>query len=220
MGLRGPAPTPTRILALRGSNRAGRDNSAEPSPAVELPPAPEWLSEEAKKAYAAVGDRLVAVGVVTALDGETLALFSIAWARLRRCEEILQKHGEVYVIPGKKEGAPAVGFRPYPQAKMALELSDRLVRLRDGVFDDPSFLPVIYEASPDDDFESPAVWRKANPNLGVSVKEDYLERERARAKESPAYLNTFLRLHLNVRTNADCREQTPDSDDGSSRPSA
>jgi phage terminase large subunit-like protein len=76
-------------------------------------------------------------------------------------------------------------------------------RVRDGVFEDPSFLPVIYEASPKDDFADAAVWRKANPNLGVSVKEDYLVRECARAKESPAYLNTFLRLHLNVRTNAD-----------------
>lgn len=76
-------------------------------------------------------------------------------------------------------------------------------RVRDGVFDDPSFLPVIYEAAADDDWESPATWRKANPNLGVSVKEEYLARECARAKESPAYLNTFLRLHLNLRTQAD-----------------
>lgn len=76
-------------------------------------------------------------------------------------------------------------------------------RVREGVLSDPSFLPVIYEASRDDDWGDPAVWRKANPNLGVSVKEDYLERECARAKESAAYLNTFLRLHLNVRTNAD-----------------
>lgn len=76
-------------------------------------------------------------------------------------------------------------------------------RVRDGALDDPSFLPVIYEASATDDFADPATWRKANPNLGVSVKQDYLARECARAQESPAYLNTFLRLHLNVRTNAD-----------------
>jgi phage terminase large subunit-like protein len=75
--------------------------------------------------------------------------------------------------------------------------------VRDGVIDDASFLPVIYEADPDDDWESPEVWRKANPNLGISVKEEYMARECARARESPAYLNTFLRLHLNVRTNAD-----------------
>ena len=46
-------------------------------------------------------------------------------------------------------------------------------------------------------------WKKANPNLGVPAKVEYLERERSRAKEAPAYLNTFLRLHLNIRPNAD-----------------
>jgi phage terminase large subunit-like protein len=76
-------------------------------------------------------------------------------------------------------------------------------RVRDGVIEDPSFLPVIYEAQAADDWASPETWRRANPNLGVSIKEEYLERECARAKESPAYLNTFLRLHLNIRTNAD-----------------
>ncbi len=77
------------------------------------------------------------------------------------------------------------------------------LKVRDGTVADPSFLPVIYEASPDDDWEDPAVWAKANPNLGVSLKREYLERECALAKETPAYLNTFLRLHLNIRTNAD-----------------
>jgi phage terminase large subunit-like protein len=76
-------------------------------------------------------------------------------------------------------------------------------KVRDGVFGDLSFLPVVYEASADDDWEDPATWRKANPNLGVSVNEEYLRRECDRARESPAYLNTFLRLHLNLRTNAD-----------------
>jgi P27 family predicted phage terminase small subunit len=130
VGQRGPAPTPTRILALRGSNRAGRSSPGEPAPEVALAPAPEWISEDAKKTYAAVGERLVALGVVTVLDGEALALFAMAWARLRRCEEFLQKHGEVYAVAGKKDGPP-VGFRLYPQAKLALELSDRVMRLSD-----------------------------------------------------------------------------------------
>ncbi len=78
-------------------------------------------------------------------------------------------------------------------------------KVRDGLMADPAFLPVIYEAKVEDDWESPEVWRKANPNLGVSVSEEFLARECARAKESPAYLNTFLRLHLDVRTMADVR---------------
>lgn len=76
-------------------------------------------------------------------------------------------------------------------------------RVRDGVIDDPTFLPAVYEAAPEDDWTSPAVWRKANPNLGVSVSEEYLERESRKAKENPAYQNTFRRLHLNQRTETD-----------------
>lgn len=80
------------------------------------------------------------------------------------------------------------------------EKHDYACKVRDGFVSDSSLLPVIYEASKDDDFMDPAVWEKANPNLDVSVSREYLERESKRAQESPAYLNTFLRLHLNIRT--------------------
>lgn len=83
------------------------------------------------------------------------------------------------------------------------EKHDYASKVRDGILSDPAFLPVIYEASIEDDYTDPAVWRKANPNLGVSVSEEYLVRECKRAQESPAYLNTFLRLHLNVKTTND-----------------
>jgi phage terminase large subunit-like protein len=68
---------------------------------------------------------------------------------------------------------------------------------------DPSFLPVIYEATPDDDWTAEDVWAKANPNLGVSVSLDYLRRECKRAIETPSYQNTFKRLHLNIKTTND-----------------
>ncbi|MGE0191182.1 MAG: terminase large subunit [Planctomycetota bacterium] len=91
----------------------------------------------------------------------------------------------------------------YERISICNEKYEYAKKVREGTIGDPSFLPVVYEAQPTDDWTDPAVWRKANPNLGVSVKQEYLERECARAKESPAYLNTFLRLHLNIRTNAD-----------------
>jgi phage terminase large subunit-like protein len=70
---------------------------------------------------------------------------------------------------------------------------------------DPEFLPVIYEATIDDDWMDPDVWAKANPNLGVSIEADRLAVKARKAKDTPAYLNTFLRLHLNVRTEQACR---------------
>jgi phage terminase large subunit-like protein len=80
------------------------------------------------------------------------------------------------------------------------ELWDECLKIRDGVLDDPETLVVIYAADPTDDWTDPAVWKKANPNLGVSVRYDYLAAECARAKESPRLENDFKRYHLNIWT--------------------
>ncbi len=85
------------------------------------------------------------------------------------------------------------------------EKHDYATKVRDGVIDDPAFLPVIYEAGPDEDWTDPAVWRRVNPNLDVSLSMEYLERECRRAQETPSYENTFKRLHLNIRTQQDVR---------------
>lgn len=85
------------------------------------------------------------------------------------------------------------------------EKHDYAGKVRDGIIHDNSFLPVIYEASRDDDWTLPETWAKANPNLGVSVSEEYLRRECEKAQETPAYENTFKRLHLNIRTEQDIR---------------
>jgi phage terminase large subunit-like protein len=65
---------------------------------------------------------------------------------------------------------------------------------------DPAYLPVIFEALPEDDWTKEDTWYRANPNLGVSVSLDYLRAECKRARENPLFENTFKRLHLNIRT--------------------
>jgi len=70
---------------------------------------------------------------------------------------------------------------------------------------DSAFLPVLYECAPEADFEDPREWARANPNLGVSLQEEYVRRECLKAKFSPPYLNTFKRLQLNIRTEQDVR---------------
>ena len=78
-------------------------------------------------------------------------------------------------------------------------------QVRDGQIDDPTFLPVIYEALPEDDWTSPDTWAKANPNLGISVSREYIETECKKAQANPAYENAFRRLHLNQWTEQDVR---------------
>lgn len=67
---------------------------------------------------------------------------------------------------------------------------------------DPAFLPVIYEASVEDDWTDESAWEKANPNLDVTVDRTSLRRECERAQQQPAYEAEFKRLHLNIRTSS------------------
>ncbi len=56
--------------------------------------------------------------------------------------------------------------------------------------------------APADDWEDEVCWIKANPNLGVSKKLEDMRRKAARAKEIPSALNAFLRLELDIWTQA------------------
>lgn len=85
------------------------------------------------------------------------------------------------------------------------ELWNTSIQIRDGIIADPETLVVIYAADAKDDIHDPAVWAKANPNLGVSVKRAYFEAEAARARTSPRYENDFRRYHLNIWTGQDQR---------------
>lgn len=93
----------------------------------------------------------------------------------------------------------------YDRNSICYEVYKYACQVRDGVIDDPTFLPVIFEAKESDDWTDSEVWRKANPNMGVSISEEYLSRECAKAKQNPAYENTFRRLHLNQWTSQESR---------------
>ena len=60
-----------------------------------------------------------------------------------------------------------------------------------------AFIATIDE---DDDWTNPAVWIKANPSLGVTVKVDDLKRQVEEAREMPAQQNAIRRLRLNQWT--------------------
>lgn len=76
-------------------------------------------------------------------------------------------------------------------------------RLEGGSAEDETFFGCIWSIDDDDDWTDPASWAKANPNLGVSVFLDDLERKCRKAMEMPSAVNNFLTKHLNVWVNAD-----------------
>jgi phage terminase large subunit-like protein len=67
-------------------------------------------------------------------------------------------------------------------------------KVRAGTVVDRSHLPVMFGAPIDADWKSPAVWRAANPNLGVSVEESFLQSECEKAQELPGHEISFRQL--------------------------
>ena len=65
---------------------------------------------------------------------------------------------------------------------------------------DDSWFAFIAAADEGDDWTDPEVWRKANPNFGLSVKADDLARKAEKAIALPGAQNAFRRMHLNEWT--------------------
>lgn len=93
----------------------------------------------------------------------------------------------------------------FDKTSICYEYHDYAKKVRDGIIKDEAFYPVIYAADIKDDWTEPATWAKANPNLGITVRLEYIQAECEKAKQVPAYENTFRRLHLNQWTEQESR---------------
>jgi phage terminase large subunit-like protein len=82
-------------------------------------------------------------------------------------------------------------------------LQDYAQGVLDGHNEDDAFFAFIATLDDGDDFEDEGNWRKANPNLGVTVNPEDLREEVKRVKNDPLNLNAFLRYRMNVWTSAE-----------------
>jgi phage terminase large subunit-like protein len=89
------------------------------------------------------------------------------------------------------------------RAGICYELRDYTIKVLTQVTDDETWFGVIYTIDDGDVWHDPAVWRKANPNLGVSAKLDKLEAACRKALAQPSAVANFLTKHLNVWVNSD-----------------
>lgn len=71
------------------------------------------------------------------------------------------------------------------------------------VIDDSTFAYVCSLDEGDDPLEDPTCWAKANPLLGVTITEEYLQGVVDQARQIPGKLNGILRLHFCVWTDAE-----------------
>lgn len=82
------------------------------------------------------------------------------------------------------------------------DLHDDVIKVLSGTVEDDELFGIIYTIDEGDDWTDPKVLAKANPNIGISVKQDYLESQQRRAVRNPRYANIFKTKHLNIWVNS------------------
>lgn len=111
MGKRGPPPTPTAILKLRGSWRA-KVRKNEPQPESGRPPTPDGLGESASKVWTALLDMLEPMGVLAVCDGGQLERYCRYFVRWRAVENeialVESTGGAAWKVLGKEELRPVL----------------------------------------------------------------------------------------------------------------
>ena len=88
----------------------------------------------------------------------------------------------------------------YDRHSICFEHHDYSIKVLQGIVRDDAWFAFIAAADENDDWTDPAVWRKANPNFGLSVKQDDLARKAEKAIALPGAQNAFRRMHLNEWT--------------------
>lgn len=93
----GRPPTPTALKQLRGTVRPDRVRSDEPQapPIQKVPPCPTFLKDEARREWRRMARKLMAMGVLTAIDLDALSVYCQVYARWRDAEEKLNQFGPI-----------------------------------------------------------------------------------------------------------------------------
>lgn len=85
------------------------------------------------------------------------------------------------------------------QENIGFELYEYARKVATGEIDDPSFLPIIFEAEQGDDWQDEAVWHKVNPGLKHGFPDiDGLRTMAKEAEHRPAERYAFQQYHLNI----------------------
>ncbi|MCZ8518875.1 terminase large subunit [Paenibacillus caseinilyticus] len=94
----------------------------------------------------------------------------------------------------------AITTAGFDQSSFCFEQREYGEKVLNKTVQDDMLFAFIAAPDPGDDPFSVETWKKANPNYGISVKENDLKRLARRAKEMPSSLNNFLTKRLNIWT--------------------
>lgn len=80
---------------------------------------------------------------------------------------------------------------------LAYNIRNVQIEILKGLKTDDSQFAAIYEIDADDDWTNPDVWIKANPNLNVTIKSDFIREQVLQAQNNPSLETGVRTKHLN-----------------------
>ena len=89
----------------------------------------------------------------------------------------------------------------YNKSSPCFEEYERSKKILTGIYEDDSFLPIIYELDEEDkkdNWKNTDFWIKANPNLNISVSLEYLKTQLNEALQKTSKKVSFLTKNLNM----------------------
>ena len=115
----GRRPTPTALKKLRGNPGKRELNDKEPTPETGEPEMPKGLSKFAVEKWKSLVPELLALGVLTKLDGEALANLCTAYSHQRMAENAIQRLGTTVKEAIVSRRGKFVGhkYKPNPDLK-------------------------------------------------------------------------------------------------------
>jgi len=125
MGKRGPAPKPSALKVLAGNPGGKPLPPAEPQPAklLAVPKAPSWLDAEGRREWVRMGEKLLALGLLTDLDLAAFLGYCQSYSTWVRAQRELKKGGIIIEVNGVMQRNPwaKVGDEAHTQLQAALK---------------------------------------------------------------------------------------------------
>lgn len=131
------------------------------------------------------------------LDGKNASMFV--------CDEVHEfKNGDVYNVLQSSTGMRAqplgicITTAGFNLSGWAHDYRGVMLDILNGSKSDDSTFAVIYTLDAESEADDPEMWVKSNPNLGVTVKREYLESERLKAENNPSLRVNYLTKLMNM----------------------
>ncbi|MBA7595530.1 hypothetical protein ES703_02494 [subsurface metagenome] len=121
MTIPGRKPKPTKLKIIEGNPGKRPLNENEPIPQSIAPECPDWLSDDAKKEWKRLAPELERLGLLTVLDMAAFAGYCQSYAKLKKAEQFIKKHGTTYRLPKKDKKGKIISIyhAPYPEVAIA-----------------------------------------------------------------------------------------------------